>query len=103
MVALFAGLPDPGACVECATRTLEEGRTSDAALLVPAHSTVLPREVDLSTTLTRSIRLGLPVLSAAMDTVTEARLAITTAQGGGMGIIQKNIPIEAQAREVVRV
>ena len=84
-------------------RILEEALTFDDVLLVPAHSTVLPREVDLSTTLTRSIRLGLPVLSAAMDTVTEARLAITMAQEGGMGIIHKNMPIEAQAREVARV
>ena len=95
MVALFGGLPDPGECVECAMRILEEALTFDDVLLVPAHSTVLPREVDLSTTLTRSIRLGLPVLSAAMDTVTEARLAITIAQEGGLGIIHKNMPIEA--------
>src|SRR6185437_16043373 len=72
-------------------------------LLVPARSDVLPREVDLSARLTRRIRLGLPVLSAAMDTVTEARLAITIAQEGGIGIIHKNMPIEAQAREVARV
>ncbi len=84
-------------------RILEEALTFDDVLLVPAHSTVLPREVDLSTTLTRSIRLGLPVLSAAMDTVTEARLAITIAQEGGMGIIHKNMSIDAQAREVARV
>ena len=84
-------------------RILEEALTFDDVLLVPAHSTVLPREVDLSTTLTRSIRLGLPVLSAAMDTVTEARLAITIAQEGGMGIIHKNMSVEAQAREVARV
>ena len=103
MVPRFGGLPDSGECVECAMRILEEALTFDDVLLVPAHSTVLPREVDLSTTLTRSIRLGLPVLSAAMDTVTEARLAITIAQEGGMGIIHKNMPIEAQAREVARV
>src|ERR1700742_4394372 len=84
-------------------RILEEALTFDDVLLVPARSDVLPREVDLSTTLTRSIRLGLPVLSAAMDTVTEARLAITIAQEGGMGIIHKNMPIDAQAREVARV
>jgi IMP dehydrogenase len=64
---------------------------------------VLPREVDLSTQLTRRIRLGLPVLSAAMDTVTEARLAITIAQEGGIGIVHKNMSIAAQAREVTRV
>jgi len=84
-------------------RILEEALTFDDVLLVPAHSSVLPREVDLSTQLTRRIRLGMPVVSAAMDTVTEARLAITMAQEGGMGIIHKNMTIEGQAREVARV
>ena len=84
-------------------RILEEALTFDDVLLVPAHSSVLPREVDLSTQLTRTIRLGLPVISAAMDTVTEARLAITMAQEGGLGIIHQNMTIEAQAREVARV
>src|SRR5882672_12662066 len=84
-------------------RILEEALTFDDVLLVPAYSEVLPREVDLSTQLTRSIRLNLPMLSAAMDTVTEARLAITIAQEGGMGIIHKNMTIAAQAREVSRV
>ncbi len=84
-------------------RILEEALTFDDVLLVPARSDVLPREVDLSTQLSRNIRIGLPVLSAAMDTVTEARLAITMAQEGGMGIIHKNMPIDAQAREVARV
>ncbi|HTP40544.1 MAG TPA: IMP dehydrogenase [Steroidobacteraceae bacterium] len=84
-------------------RILEEALTFDDVLLVPARSDVLPRDVDLSTRITRNIRLGLPVLSAAMDTVTEARLAITIAQEGGMGIIHKNLPIEGQAREVAQV
>jgi len=84
-------------------RILEEALTFDDVLLVPARSDVLPREVDLSTQLTRNVRIGLPVLSAAMDTVTEARLAITMAQEGGMGIVHKNMPIAAQAREVMRV
>ncbi|MET0988872.1 MAG: IMP dehydrogenase [Steroidobacteraceae bacterium] len=84
-------------------RILEEALTFDDVLLVPAYSEVLPRDVDLSTQLTRTIRLNLPVLSAAMDTVTEARLAITIAQEGGMGIIHKNMGVEAQAREVSRV
>ncbi|HEY6453209.1 MAG TPA: IMP dehydrogenase [Steroidobacteraceae bacterium] len=84
-------------------RILEEALTFDDVLLVPARSDVLPREVDLSSTLTRRIRLGLPVLSAAMDTVTEARLAITMAQEGGIGIVHKNMPIDSQAREVARV
>ncbi len=84
-------------------RILEEALTFDDVLLVPARSDVLPREVDLSTQLSRNIRIGLPVLSAAMDTVTEARLAITMAQEGGMGVIHKNMAIDAQAREVMRV
>ena len=84
-------------------RILEEALTFDDVLLVPAYSEVLPREVDLSTQLTRAIRLNLPLMSAAMDTVTEARLAITRAQEGGIGIIHKSMTVEAQAREVARV
>jgi IMP dehydrogenase len=84
-------------------RILEEALTFDDVLLVPAYSDFLPRDADLSTQITRQIRLSLPVLSAAMDTVTEAQLAITIAQEGGMGIIHKNMSIEAQAREVHRV
>ena len=84
-------------------RILEEALTFDDVLLVPSYSDFLPRDADLSTQLTRTIRLNLPILSAAMDTVTEARLAITIAQEGGMGIVHKNLPIEAQAREVLRV
>ena len=84
-------------------RILEEALTFDDVLLVPAYSEILPREADLSTRLTRRIRLNLPLLSAAMDTVTEARLAITIAQEGGLGIIHKSMSIEAQAREVGRV
>jgi IMP dehydrogenase len=84
-------------------RILEEALTFDDVLLVPAYSEVLPREVDLSTQLTASIRLNLPIMSAAMDTVTEARLAIAIAQEGGIGIIHKSMTVEAQAREVSRV
>ena len=84
-------------------RILEEALTFDDVLLVPAYSEILPREVDLSTPVTRRIRLNVPILSAAMDTVTEARLAITVAQEGGMGIIHKSMTVEAQAREVGRV
>ncbi len=84
-------------------RINEEALTFDDVLLVPAYSEVLPREVDLSTQLTRRIRLNLPVMSAAMDTVTEARLAIAMAQEGGMGVIHKSMTVEAQAREVSRV
>jgi IMP dehydrogenase len=84
-------------------RILEEALTFDDVLLVPAYSEILPREVDLSTRVTRKIRLNVPLLSAAMDTVTEARLAITIAQEGGIGIIHKSMTVEAQAREVGRV
>ena len=84
-------------------RLLEEALTFDDVLLVPAYSEILPREVDLSTRVTRRIRLNVPLMSAAMDTVTEARLAITIAQEGGVGIIHKSMSIEAQAREVGRV
>jgi IMP dehydrogenase len=84
-------------------RILEEALTFDDVLLVPAYSEILPREVDLSTRVTRKILLNVPLLSAAMDTVTEARLAITIAQEGGIGIIHKSMSVEAQAREVGRV
>ncbi len=84
-------------------RVIQKALTFDDVLLVPAHSTVLPREVNLATRLTRSIQLNLPLLSAAMDTVTESRLAIALAQEGGIGIIHKNIPSAAQAAEVAKV
>ena len=76
-------------------RILEEALTFDDVLLVPAYSDFLPRDADLSTQLTSTIRLNLPVVSAAMDTVTEARLAITIAQEGGIGIIHKNMSVES--------
>jgi IMP dehydrogenase len=79
---------------------IQEALTFDDVLLVPAHSTVLPREVEIKTQLTRSIALNIPLISAAMDTVTEARLAIAMAQEGGIGIIHKNMTAEQQAREV---
>jgi IMP dehydrogenase len=84
-------------------RILEEALTFDDVLLVPAYSEVLPREADLGSRVTRRIPLNLPLLSAAMDTVTEARLAITIAQEGGIGIIHKSMTVEEQAREVGRV
>jgi IMP dehydrogenase len=77
--------------------------TFDDVLLVPQHSLVVPREVDVSTNLTRHIRLNVPLISAAMDTVTESRLAIAMAQHGGLGVIHKNLSIEEQASEVDRV
>src|ERR1700674_4095558 len=84
-------------------RVIHKALTFDDVLLVPAHSTVLPREVSLATRLTRTIQLNIPLLSAAMDTVTEARLAIAIAQEGGMGIVHKNMPPKAQAAEVAKV
>src|SRR6266540_3238210 len=77
--------------------------TFDDILLVPQHSTILPSQVDISTRLTRHIRLNVPLLSAAMDTVTESGLAIAMAQQGGLGVIHKNLSIEEQASEVDRV
>ncbi len=84
-------------------RVIQKALTFDDVLLVPAHSTVLPREVSLTTQLTRSIQLNLPLLSAAMDTVTEARLAIALAQEGGIGIVHKNMTPDAQGAEVAKV
>ncbi len=84
-------------------RVIQKALTFDDVLLVPAHSTVLPREVSLTTHLTGAIPLNLPLLSAAMDTVTESRLAIALAQEGGIGIVHKNMPPAAQAGEVAKV
>jgi IMP dehydrogenase len=80
-----------------------EGLTFDDVLLLPSYSEVLPRDVNTSTQLTRNIRINIPMLSAAMDTVTESRLAIAMAQQGGVGILHKNMSIERQAEEVRRV
>jgi IMP dehydrogenase len=84
-------------------RVIQKALTFDDVLLLPAHSRVLPREVSLRTRLTRKLELNIPVVAAAMDTVTEARLAIALAQEGGIGIIHKNMPPAAQAAEVSRV
>ena len=84
-------------------RIIQDALTFDYVLLVPAHSVVLPRYADISTQLTRDIRLNIPLLSAAMDTVTDGRLAIAMAQEGGMGIIHKNMSVEQQANEVRKV
>ena len=77
--------------------------TFDDVLLVPQHSTVLPRQVDVSTRLTRNIRLNVPIVSAAMDTVTESALAIAMAQQGGIGVVHKNLSIPEQASEIDRI
>ncbi len=84
-------------------RVLQEALTFDDVLLQPAHSLVLPKDVQLKTRLTREITLNIPLLSAAMDTVTEARLAIAIAQEGGIGIIHKNMSVAQQAAEVMKV
>ena len=84
-------------------RLLQKALTFDDVLLVPAHSQIMPRDVSLATKLTRNITLNLPLLSAAMDTVTEGRLAIALAQEGGIGIIHKNLTAKAQAMEVAKV
>ena len=81
-------------------RIVEEALTFDDVLLVPAHSVVMPKDVSLQTKVTRDISLNIPILSAAMDTVTESRLAIALAQEGGLGIIHKNMTAVEQAAEV---
>ena len=84
-------------------RVVQKALTFDDVLLIPAHSNVLPREASLTSKLTRGITLNIPVASAAMDTVTEARLAIAVAQEGGIGIVHKNMSPKAQAAEVIKV
>ena len=84
-------------------RIAQEAITFDDVLLLPAYSNVLPRDVSLTTKLTRDIDINIPLLSAAMDTVTESRLAIAIAQEGGLGILHKNMTIEEQANEVRKV
>ncbi len=80
-----------------------EGLTYDDVLVLPAHSTVLPRDVDITTYFSRNIQLNIPIVSAAMDTVTEAKMAIAIAQEGGIGVLHKNMSIEDQANEVRKV
>src|SRR3954462_11444930 len=82
---------------------IQEGLTFDDVLLQPAHSDVAPAEVETSTRLTKQIELNIPIVSAAMDTVTESHMAIALAQQGGMGIIHRNMAIDRQAEEVDRV
>ena len=84
-------------------RISQEALTFDDVLLVPARSEVLPNEAILKTRLTRNIELNIPLLSAAMDTVTEAKLAIAIAQEGGLGIVHKNLSPTEQARQVAKV
>jgi len=84
-------------------RLIQKALTFDDVLLVPAHSDVMPRDVSLATRLTRNIQLNIPLVSAAMDTVTESRLAIALAQEGGIGIIHKNLTSKQQAQQVAMV
>ncbi len=84
-------------------KLLKEALTFDDVLLVPNYSEVLPHEVDVSTNITKGIKLNIPIVSAAMDTVTDARLAIALAREGGLGVIHRNMPIDQQAREVEKV
>lgn len=85
------------------SKIVQEGITFDDVLLIPAHSKVLPKEVDISTNLTKKIKLNIPFMSAGMDTVTESRMAIAMARQGGMGVIHKNMSITEQAEEVDKV
>lgn len=85
------------------SKILGEGLTYDDVLLVPAFSEVLPREVNIQSKFSRNITLNVPIVSAAMDTVTESRMAIAIAQEGGIGVLHKNMSIEAQALKVRRV
>ena len=89
--------------MEGRSKRIEECLTFDDVLLIPSYSTVLPKDVDVSTQLTRTIQLNIPLLSAAMDTVTESRTAITMAQEGGIGVIHRNLPIANQTLEVDKV
>src|SRR5881398_460538 len=100
---LELGRRDVERLLELERKFSKEGLTFDDVLLVPAESRVLPNEVSTRTRLTRSIELSIPIVSAAMDTVTEARLAIALAREGGLGIVHRNLPIEAQVAEVDKV
>ena len=86
-----------------ADKFVKEGLTFDDVLLIPAESNVLPKSVDISTNLTKTLRLNTPILTAAMDTVTESAMAIAIAREGGVGIIHKNMSIEKQSDQVDRV
>lgn len=89
--------------ISISKKVADEGLTFDDVLLIPARSFIIPRDVDIRTKLSRNININIPIISAAMDTVTESRLAIAIAQEGGIGVIHKNLTIQEQAREVDRV
>src|SRR5436190_19101611 len=100
---LELGRRDVERLLELERKFAKEGLTFDDVLLVPAESRVLPNDVSTRTRLTRTIELAIPVVSAAMDTVTEARLAIALAREGGIGILHRNLAIEEQVAEVDKV
>src|ERR687895_73558 len=102
-MALELGRIEIERLVELGQKFAREGLTFDDVLLVPASSSVLPNDVSTATRLTRGIELELPIVSAAMDTVTEARLAIALAREGGIGIVHRNLSVEEQAAEVDKV
>src|ERR1700759_4052922 len=99
----MARIFSPAGKAKSPSKFFGEGLTFDDVLLLPAFSQVLPREVDIRTRLTKNITLNIPMLSAAMDTVTEATLAIALAREGGVGILHKNMSIEKQAEQVRKV
>src|SRR5438309_5371174 len=100
---LELGQRDVERLLELERKFAKEGLTFDDVLLVPAESRVLPNDVSTRTRLTRSIEIAIPIVSAAMDTVTEARLAISLAREGGIGILHRNLSIEDQVAEVDKV
>src|SRR5436309_8591528 len=100
---LELGRRDVERLLELERKFAKEGLAFDDVLLVPAESSVLPNEVSTRTRLTRSIELSIPIVSAAMDTVTEARLAIALAREGGLGVVHRNLPIAEQVAEVDKV
>lgn len=99
---LFCGQQNPDTMSFIDERVLTEGLTFDDVLLVPAYSEVLPREVDITTRFSRNIRLNIPIVSAAMDTVTEAPLAIALAREGGIGVIHKTCLSSSRQRRCGR-
>src|SRR5207302_9462340 len=103
MAELKLSQRDVDRLVELDRKFAREGLTFDDVLLVPAESRVLPNDVETRTPLTRRIELAIPIVSAAMDTVTEARLAIALAREGGIGVLHRNLPIESQVAEVDKV
>src|SRR5438128_8255749 len=103
MAELKLSQRDVDRLLELEQKFAKEGLTFDDVLLVPAESRVLPNDVSTRTRLTRGIELAIPIVSAAMDTVTEARLAIALAREGGIGVLHRNLPIEDQVAEVDKV